>query len=75
MVKKDEDEVRTIYGKAKDIFNKSKVNLERVLDAHDQVQANPAQGSNQGPTRKSAKVAFSQIQKVLINMNMMMMMI
>ena len=55
-MKKDKDEVKTIYGKAKDIFNKSKANLERVLDAHDQVQANPAQGSNQGPTRKSAKI-------------------
>ena len=53
---KDEDEVKTIYGKAKDIFNKSKANLERVLDAHDQVQANPAQGSNQVPTRKSPKI-------------------
>ena len=30
--------------------------MERVLDAHDQVQANPAQGSNQVPTRKSAKI-------------------
>ena len=33
--KKDKDDVKTIYAKAKDISNKSKAKLERVLDAHD----------------------------------------
>ena len=53
---KDEDEVKAIYEKAKVTFNKSKTDVERVLDAHDQVQVSPIQGSNQGPTRKSMKI-------------------
>ena len=35
---KEEDEVKTIFQKAKDIFTKSKSDIEKVLDAHDQVQ-------------------------------------
>ena len=57
---KDEDEVKTIFQKAKDIFTKSKSDIEKVLDAHDQVQISPTQGSNQGPaqgsTRRSMKI-------------------
>ena len=53
---KDEDEVKAIYEKAKVTFNKSKTDVERVLDAHDQVQVSPTQGSNQGSTRRSMKI-------------------
>ena len=53
---KDEDEVKTIFQKAKDIFTKSKNDVEKVLDAHDQVQVSPTQGPNQGLARKSMKI-------------------
>ena len=53
---KDEDEVKAIYEKAKVTFNKSKTDVERVLDAHDQVQVSPTQGSNQGSTLRSMKI-------------------
>ena len=53
---KDEDEVKAIYEKAKVTFIKSKTDVERVLDAHDQVQVSPTQGSNQGSTLRSMKI-------------------
>ena len=53
---KDEDEVKTIFQKAKDIFTKSKSDIEKVLDAHDQVHVSPTLGSNQGPARKSMRI-------------------
>ena len=57
---KEEDEVKMIFQKAKDIFTKSKSDIEKVLDAHDQVQISPtqgtAQGRNQGPGRKSMRI-------------------